>query len=452
MVPMYLWLLSFLNDVVGEKSDFLAQHGDSYGYGMQNFEAFVHRELGQRLKGDVYLDYAAAGLYTNTQIDAHAEDLKEQLYGNPHSLSSSAQRSSDSVEAAREAVLEFLGVPKTSSEPEYEVVFTRSCTDSLHLIADMFPWTANRSEYKYLLQNHNSVLGIRDVARDASVEASVVESEKVDDWLDRLATEIDTDDGPLSLFAYPAEENFAGQIFPLRWSQKIASRQGRLKNWRVLMDAAKFTASHPLNLTEAQPDFVTLSFYKLFGYPTGVGALVIRSATASELKKHYWGGGTVSIAGAGRTASDDVKVFKGRIAEKFEDGTVAFLGIAALKHGFTALEKVGGMVAIEKHTSSLASELHHLLLDLKHSNGEQVIAMYSRDRGLDDGRLVQGPVVTFNILETDGTLISHIEVMADAAKVTCNLNKHCKVHCTLSASANWLPFICIPAPKRPGSI
>ena len=30
---------------------------------------------------------------------------------------------------------------------------------------------------------------------------------------------------------------------------------------------AKFTASHPLNLTEAQPDYVTLSFYKLFGTP-----------------------------------------------------------------------------------------------------------------------------------------------------------------------------------------
>ena len=88
------------------------------------------------------------------------------------------------------------------------------------------------------------------------------------------------------------------------------------------MDAAKFTASHPLNLTEAQPDFLTLSFYKVFGYPTGVGALIIRSSTALELKKHYWGGGTVSIAGAGRTASDDVKVFKGRIAEKFEEPTI----------------------------------------------------------------------------------------------------------------------------------
>ena len=49
-------------------------------------------ELGERLKGDVYLDYAAAGLYTNTQIDAHAKDLKEKLYGNPHSLSSLAKR------------------------------------------------------------------------------------------------------------------------------------------------------------------------------------------------------------------------------------------------------------------------------------------------------------------------------------------------------------------------
>ena len=34
-------------------------------------------ELGRRLKGDVYLDYAAAGLYTDTQIDAHARDLKD---------------------------------------------------------------------------------------------------------------------------------------------------------------------------------------------------------------------------------------------------------------------------------------------------------------------------------------------------------------------------------------
>ena len=72
----------------------------------------------------------------------------------------------------------------------------------------------------------------------------------------------------------------------------------------------------------------------------------------------------VSIAGAGRTASEDLRVFKGRAAERFEDGTVAFLGIAALRHGFEALELVGGMGAIERHTSGLQSELHGLLSQL----------------------------------------------------------------------------------------
>lgn len=32
----------------------------------------------------------------------------------------------------------------------------------------------------------------------------------------------------------------------------------------------------------------------------------------------------------------------------------------------------------------------------------EVIAMYSRDRGVEGGKLVQGPVVTFNILSADG--------------------------------------------------
>ncbi|CAE7260227.1 MOCOS [Symbiodinium natans] len=286
--------------------------------------------------------------------------------------------------------------------------------------------------------NHNSVLGIRDVARDVNASISVAWHEDVDDWLDELASQPDEDrDGPLSLFAYPAEENFAGQIFPLRWAAKIASREGQLRTWRVLLDAAKFSSSHPLNLTEARADFVTLSFYKLFGYPTGVGALIIRSQTAFELKKHYWGGGSVSLAGAGRTDSDDLKVFKGRIAERFEDGTVAFLGIASLRHGFDALARVGGMAAIERHTSCLAAELHRQLAELQHSNGSPVIAMYSRDIGVDaSGQLVQGPIVNFNVLRADSTLISHIDVMATAAEAGIHIRAG--MHCNPGAATTVL--------------
>jgi len=419
------WFFTFV--LLQASCERLAEQG--YGYGMPDFEAFVQREVGARLRGDAYLDYAAAGLYTNTQIDAHARDLKENLYGNPHSLSSSAQRSSDSVESARTEVLRFLGAPE-----DYEVVFTRSCTDSLRLVADSFPWR-NGSEYKYLLQNHNSVLGIRDVARDAGAAVSVATEEEVEDWLRPENIENATE-APLSLFAYPAEENFAGRIFPLSWSQTLARRgSSGLGRWRVLLDACKFAASHPLNLTEAQPDFVTLSFYKVFGYPTGIGALILRSQVAQELRKHYWGGGTVSVAGAGRTKNEELRVFKGRAAEKFEDGTVAFLGISALKHGFAALKVVGGMHQVERHTSALAGELHRRLLELRHGDGSPVIAMYSREPCIDETR-PQGPVVNFNVLRADGTLVSHIDVMASAAEAGVHLRAG--MHCNPGAAAAML--------------
>ena len=39
-----------------------------------------------------------------------------------------------------------------------------------------------------------------------------------------------------------------------------------------------------------------MSFYKLFGYPSGIGALLVRKSVSRELKKVYWGGGTVIVA------------------------------------------------------------------------------------------------------------------------------------------------------------
>ena len=66
--------------------------------------------------------------------------------------------------------------------------------------------------------------------------------------------------------------------------------------WLVLLDAAAFVPTNSLDLSKYKPDFVTMSFYKLFGYPTGVGALLIRNKNLDVMNKLYWGGGTVSMA------------------------------------------------------------------------------------------------------------------------------------------------------------
>ena len=62
------------------------------------------------------------------------------------------------------------------------------------------------------------------------------------------------------------------------------------------MDAAAFIPTNPLDLSRIHPDFVCMSFYKIFGYPSGLGALLIRRSIVQELTKSYWGGGTVIVA------------------------------------------------------------------------------------------------------------------------------------------------------------
>jgi molybdenum cofactor sulfurtransferase len=72
--------------------------------------------------------------------------------------------------------------------------------------------------------------------------------------------------------------------------------------WLVLLDAAKACSTHPPDLSAVPADFVVLSYYKIFGHPTGLGALVLRREALALLGRHkaYWGGGTVEVAVADR--------------------------------------------------------------------------------------------------------------------------------------------------------
>lgn len=64
---------------------------------------------------------------------------------------------------------------------------------------------------------------------------------------------------------------------------------GRADRWLVLLDAAKLAATSPVNLSSSDlgisPDFVAVSFYKIFGFPSGLGALLVRREVAPLLRK-----------------------------------------------------------------------------------------------------------------------------------------------------------------------
>src|SRR5205807_8418562 len=89
----------------------------------------------------------------------------------------------------------------------------------------------------------------------------------------------------------PAQSNFSGVQHPLDWIE-VAHRYG----WDVLLDAASFTPTNRLDLSRWQPDFVVQSFYKMFGYPTGVGCLVARKAALAKLRRPWFAGGTITVS------------------------------------------------------------------------------------------------------------------------------------------------------------
>ena len=70
----------------------------------------------------------------------------------------------------------------------------------------------------------------------------------------------------------------------------------------MLLDAAAFAPTNRLDLSICHPDFVDISFYKIFGYPTGTGCLLARKASAQKLRRPWYAGGTItfsSVIGAG---------------------------------------------------------------------------------------------------------------------------------------------------------
>ena len=153
-----------------------------------------------------------------------------------------------------------------------------------------------------------------------------------------------------------------------------------------------------------------MSFYKMFGYPTGVGALLVRVDAAQHLRKAYWGGGSVSLA----TSADDFHVLKCSPQDRLEDGTVNFLDIIALKHGFALIEKLGGMRAVQAHVAALTEWGYAQLAALRHSNGAPLLQLFGK-HGAPDARRVQGGIFNFEVLAPDGSVLSYKTFEAEAA-------------------------------------
>ena len=173
-----------------------------------------------------------------------------------------------------------------------------------------------------------------------------------------------------------------------------------------MLDIAKAASTSPINLHNLNPDMACLSFYKLFGAPTGLGALLVRRNVTSILQQssryRYFGGGSVDMV---------LPTTVMRKVGLVHHGTTHFRGIAELVHGIHELNAVGGMTAIQQHTMCLANELRQRLRALRHSNGTSLVQIYGNSNTTSES----GPIVTFNLRYYDGSFVGYNEVSKLAA-------------------------------------
>ena len=356
----------------------------------------------------VYADYTGSGLYAESQVRQHADLLLTHVFGNPHSANPASSASTDAVEHCRDRVLRFF-----SADPgEYCVIFTANASHALKLVGESYPFDRG-GQFLLTFDNHNSVNGIREFARGRGAETHYIPmvppdlrvgDDIVEASLARWAG------GPGGrLFAFPAQSNFSGVQHPLAWIDRAHAH-----GYDVLVDAAAFTPTNRLDLSRWKPDFVTLSFYKMFGYPTGVGALVARREALERLRRPWFAGGTIDVVSV---QADQFRRAVGSAA--FEDGTPDFLALPAVAIGLDLLETIG-IETIHERVRTLTNWLVGELHALTHANGAPCVRLYgptSCER--------RGGTIAFNLAAPDGSLIDHDLVDSRAGERRISLRTGC---------------------------
>ncbi len=358
-------------------------------------------------QGHIYLDYTGGGLYAESQLREHMELLNTNVFGNPHSLNPTSRASTALVERARALVLEYF----RASPDEYAAIFTSNASNALKLLGESYPFQPG-SQFLLLFDNHNSVNGIREFARAKGASYS---------YLPVMAPELRVDEsylfsflemnktGDAHLFAYPAQSNFTGVQHPLEW---IAEAQ--VRGWDVLLDAAAFVPTNLLDLSKWHPDFVPISFYKMFGYPTGIGCLLARKVTLAKLQRPWFAGGTVwgiSVQGDGYVLLEG--------GEAFEDGTVDYLNLPAVEIGLKHLVNIG-IETIHERIMCLTGWLLNALLTMHHSNEMPLVQVYG-----PHNVSMRGGTIALNFLTPDGSIIDERVVDQRASALHISLRTGC---------------------------
>ncbi|MFF2190873.1 aminotransferase class V-fold PLP-dependent enzyme [Streptomyces sp. NPDC058155] len=281
------------------------------------------------------LDYAASAPALRRVWDDVA--AYAPYYGSVHrGAGYLSQLSTDLFENSRRTVAGFLGCREDD-----QVVFTRSTTDSLNLLAAALP--AGCEVFVFETEHHASLLPWRD-ASVSYLDAPRTPAEAVA-TLERALAGRDPK-GP-ALVCVTGASNVTGELWPVTELAAAAHAHGA----RIVLDAAQLAPHHPVDIAELDVDWVAFSGHKLYA-PFGSGVLAGRADWLRESEPYLAGGG--ASRKVVRRADGGVDVEWHTTAARHEAGSPNVIGVYAIASACKALTEAGFDRLVEREQELVA--------------------------------------------------------------------------------------------------
>jgi cysteine desulfurase/selenocysteine lyase len=352
------------------------------------------RILSQQVYGKplVYLDSAASAQKPRAVIDVMVRTM-ETGYANVHrGLHHMANVATEAYEGAREDVRRFLNAGSTD-----EIVFTRSATEAINLVADSYGRMAigEGDEIILSIMEHHSNIVPWHFHRER--KGAVIRWAPVDDEGNFLLDEFERLFTPATrIVAITHMSNVLGTVTPIRDIIRIAHGHGV----PVLVDGSQGAVHLDVDVRELNADFYVFTGHKVYG-PTGIGVLYGKRDLLAKMPPFAGGGEMINeVRCEGITYNEP--------PHRFEAGTppiVEAIGLGAAVRYMMEL----GRERIRAHEETISAYAHERL------GAMNSLRILGRARG-------KGPILSF---EMRGAHAHDVATVIDRQGVAVRAGTHC---------------------------
>lgn len=283
--------------------------------------------LDQEIHGKplVYLDNAASS-QKPVQVQRAMQDYYCSNHANVHrGVHSLSQRATDSFENARHTVRAFL-----NAASEKEIIFVRSATEGLNLIASSYGRLVLKPGDEVLitvLEHHSNIVPWQFICEQTGAKLKSVDVNDAGELDIQQYRALLTPNTRIAAFTHVS--NALGTINPVKEMVNMARDSGVT----TVIDGSQAAPHLNIDVQDIDCDFYVITGHKMYG-PTGIGAVYGKQALLEAMPPYQGGGEMIKL----------VSLEKSTFAElpaKFEAGTPDIAGAIGLAAAIDYMHEIG---------------------------------------------------------------------------------------------------------------